>query len=196
MSAIFKPRAAFRRMNLKHPTGERLPFGEGNDEKSSIASRIHADRAPGGDRDHRGPDCALASRRAGRTRGGEAVAVRQQPEAIRPGDSELRHREGVASARRQHPLPGPAMSIHAGELRHEDAAPPLPRADHTVQLDQLELHRRDGHGSERYPGDDSDQQLPLPVRRQRSRSGPIPSRTASPGRTRSDMAAMPTTSGP
>ncbi len=52
--------------------------------------RLHADRAPGGDRDHRGPDRPAAARGPGRPRGGAAGPVRQQREAARPGDPQLR----------------------------------------------------------------------------------------------------------
>ena len=58
---------------------------------------VHADRAFGGDRDHRGPDRAAVARRPGRPRGGPAVAVRQQPQADRPGAPELPRLQSAAS---------------------------------------------------------------------------------------------------
>ena len=51
----------------------------------SFTDRIHTDRAPGGDRDHRGVDCTLAAGRAGRARGGASHAMHQQHEADWPG---------------------------------------------------------------------------------------------------------------
>ena len=51
---------------------------------------IHPDRAPGGDRDHRGPDRPAAARRAAESRGGPAGPVCQPPQAVRPGDPQLR----------------------------------------------------------------------------------------------------------
>ena len=50
---------------------------------------LHADRAPGRDRDHRRLDRPAAARRAGGPRGGPADAVRQQPEAARDRDPQL-----------------------------------------------------------------------------------------------------------
>ena len=47
--------------------------------------RLHADRAAGGDRDHRRADRAAAARRAVGPRGRPPRPVREQPEADRPG---------------------------------------------------------------------------------------------------------------
>ena len=52
-------------------------------------SRLHADRTAGRDRDHRGPDRPALAGGPGGPRGGQADAVRQQPQADRPGDPQL-----------------------------------------------------------------------------------------------------------
>ena len=56
-------------------------------------SRLHPDRVAGRHRHHRRPDRPAAAGRAGGPRGGPAVAVRQQPEADRPGPAQLPRRQ-------------------------------------------------------------------------------------------------------
>ena len=72
-------------------------------------SRLHPDRAPGGDRDHRRPDRPAAAGGAGGARGGAADAVRQQPEAARPGAAQLPRRRGDIpdGLRRAEQVPAP-----------------------------------------------------------------------------------------
>ncbi len=50
---------------------------------------LHADRALGGDRHHRGPDRPALAGRPGGTRGGAADSVHQQPQADRAGSAQL-----------------------------------------------------------------------------------------------------------
>ena len=64
-----------------------LHFSE--DIHVDVSARIHADRAPGGDRDHRRPDRAAVAGRAGGPRGGPPRPVHQQPQAARLGGPEL-----------------------------------------------------------------------------------------------------------
>ena len=61
---------------------------------------VHADRAAGGDRDHRGPDRPAPARRPGGPRGGPAGPVRQQPEADRPRPAQLSRHARARSRRR------------------------------------------------------------------------------------------------
>ena len=78
------------------------------------ASRLHADRVAGGDRHHRHPDRPAPAGRAEGPRGRGTDQVRQQPQAARPGRSQLprrstsicrlasgiiRHRRTASSAR-------------------------------------------------------------------------------------------------
>ena len=51
--------------------------------------RLHADRAAGGDRDHRRLDRPAAARRAESARGGQSDAMREQPAANRRGGPQL-----------------------------------------------------------------------------------------------------------
>ena len=88
-----------------------------------IKARIHADRTAGGDRDHRRPDRPLAARRPGGPRGGAAGAMRQQPEADRPGHRQLRvghrlHRLGIHQLLQQRQL----HSAAAATLPHSRGA--------------------------------------------------------------------------
>ena len=59
-------------------------------ERRPLPGRLHADRASGRDRDHRGLDRALVAGRAGGARGRAADSMRQQSQAARPGDAQLR----------------------------------------------------------------------------------------------------------
>ena len=69
----------------------------------TVEPRLHADRAAGGDRDHRRAHRPAAARRAGRPRGRPTGPVRQQPEADRPRDSQLRrHRRDIPPRRDHH----------------------------------------------------------------------------------------------
>ncbi len=142
---------------------------------------FHADRAAGGDCDHRGLDRPAAARGPGGPRGGAAGAVRQQPEADRAGDRQLRvghrlHRVGVhqfvqRQLRSAIPLPQQvAVPGYNPDPHTGDNGPgwgwlalllPQTRAGAALQCDQREsahLGRRQQHG-----GHDSDQRLPLPV---------------------------------
>ena len=65
---------------------------------------LHADRTARRHRHHRRPDRPAAARRAGGPRGGPAGAVRQQPEADRPGDAQLPPASTTASRRAALPL--------------------------------------------------------------------------------------------
>ena len=78
-------------------------------DHASSTSRIHADRIAGRDRHHRDPDRPAPARGPGGPRGRPALAVRQQPEADRPGHPQLCEH-----------LPGPALRQGA-ELRREPA---------------------------------------------------------------------------
>ena len=109
--------------------------------------RLHADRAPGRDRDHRGLDRPVAARRPGRARGGPPRPVHQQPEAARPGRSTTTSRPHtmLPLGRVWAPLPGiPFPSFFMGgpehDLVHADASPV--RAAGAVQrLQLLDRHR-------------------------------------------------------
>ena len=73
----------------------------------------------------------LVARRAVSTRGGQANSVREQPQADRPGASQL---PGVAqrSARGGH-------GVQRDRALRSDQHPAVPRADARLQLDQLRL---------------------------------------------------------
>ena len=68
------------------PDDMRIP---GDSGRTARGAGFHADRAAGGDRDHRRPDRAAPARRPGGPRGGPADPVHQQPQAARPGAAEL-----------------------------------------------------------------------------------------------------------
>ena len=71
--------------------------------------RVHADRAAGRHRDHRGLDRPALARRAGGARGGPAHPVRQQPEADRPGPAQLHdgdRRAAAGAVQQPHRRPG------------------------------------------------------------------------------------------
>ena len=83
---------------------------------------LHADRAAGRDRDHRRPDRAAAARRPGGPRGRAAGPVRQQPDADRPRDQELRERPTRSSPPARSTRPGrsptrPRAIITTGSAR-------------------------------------------------------------------------------
>jgi hypothetical protein len=98
-------------------------------------SRLHADRAVGGDRDHRRPDRAPAPGGAVGARGGAAVAVRQQPQA-----------DGARRPRlRQHERGAPPDGVDGGrpragdlEQRLLDEGPPAPLPRTAGPLQRLE----------------------------------------------------------
>ena len=69
--------AARLRRRLGHHLADLDRRQESGRSVTSPSSRIHPDRADGGDRDHRRPDRAAAARRPVRPRGGSAGAVRQ-----------------------------------------------------------------------------------------------------------------------
>ena len=103
------------------------------DEKPS---RLHADRAAGRDRDHRGPDRPAAAGGAVGPRGGPAHPVHQQPQADRPGDAQLRIVHTATSRRPLRPhadLRRPAFP--AGQPA--GPGPALPRAIHSLRRVQL-----------------------------------------------------------
>ena len=52
--------------------------------------RVYACRASGGHHDHWHPDRVVAAGRAGGPRGGQEIAVHEQPQATRPGDAQPR----------------------------------------------------------------------------------------------------------
>ena len=69
-----------------------------------VAAGLHADRAAGRDRDHRGPDRPAAAGRPGGPRGRPPRPVRQQPQADRPGDAQLpRHQQRLPPGVHQRP---------------------------------------------------------------------------------------------
>ena len=130
---------------------------------------FHPDRAPGGDRDHRGFDRPLAAGGAGGAGGGAAGAVRQQSEADRSGDAQL--------PRDSRHVPGGDVDEHRRDRRKRvqrldrlerpgpDARPA--GSDGDVQCGQLQYHphrlravqRPEHHGRQRH-----DRELPLPQR--------------------------------
>ena len=72
-----------------YPFTERSQMARQEAWNAKRSSRVHPDRAPGRHRDHRGPDRPLVTGGAGGARGGAAGAVRQQPQAARPGRAQL-----------------------------------------------------------------------------------------------------------
>ena len=121
---------------------------------------LHPDRAPGRDRDHRGPDRPAAARGAGGPRGRPPRPVRQQHEADGPGLHELREhqhqvpdRQGLHQHLRHQPelaarprlhrrRPGQQRTVAPVDLADPD--PPLHGADGHLQPDQPDrvVHER------------------------------------------------------
>ena len=120
------PRAGLNRFHHESFTH----IGRQFDDTSS--SRVHADRAAGRHRDHRGPDRPAPARGAGGPRGRPPRPVRQQPQADRAGDAQL--------PRRQRPScpPGHRTAVigtfQTFILPYMEQEPVLQRYDHAGQL--------------------------------------------------------------
>ena len=132
-------------------------------------ARLHADRALGRHRDHRRPDRAAPARRPVGARGGTASAVRQQPEADRPGPAQLPdlHRR-VPSGRDQGPGLLRERLHNLGGLERPRPDAPVPGTGGDLQLVQLRPHgvRLHVHARRQHQPDGgvhADQRLHLPV---------------------------------
>ena len=106
--------------------------------------RFHADRVAGGHRDHRRADRPAAAGGAGGAGVGAADAVRQQPQADRPGPGQLRVGAAGRSRRPTSPTPRPSgrptgsATRTAGSTRRRaspggHAAPAVPGAGAAVR---------------------------------------------------------------
>ena len=138
--------------------------------------RFHADRTPGGHRDHRGPDRPALARRPGRARSGPAGPVHQQPQTARAGHRQLRVGEQLPAERRHlqgHGHPGLVQQARLRQrlpeyaLVRPDAA--LPGAvDFVQRLQRLDRHRRRRTAPrlhrQQYGPHDPDSVLPVPQR--------------------------------
>ena len=145
-----KWRASDPRGRTQPSRGEQVETGSTNCRKEevlcvliAVVRRLHADRAAGRHRDHRRADRPAAARRAGGPRGRPAGAVRQQPQADRPGACTTTTRPTTAS--RPAPRPRTQPTRRRGEpaspgwARAPGAAARLPGADAALQRDQLQL---------------------------------------------------------
>ena len=159
-----------------------LPCQRGDSSMRSLSSRIndgsqsglHAHRAAGRHRDHRGADLAAPPRGPGGARGGPADPVHQQPQAARAWGCTITRASpapsrstGVVDARPN------ATALWVGWSGHARVLPLMEQGPH-VQLDQLRPRlqpRRQLHG-----GRDDDLELPLP---ERDRTPAPPRRAAS-----------------
>ena len=142
---------------------------------------LHADRTAGGDRDHRRPDRPAAAGRPGGPRGGPAGAVRQQPEADRPGAAQLpqRQRRLPDGLQQRRVLPSPAPTAPAEPRAPTWRCSPYLERDADLQRDQLQLGLRPERGTTAATSSTArrtraDQDVPLPVRPERGRRGPSP----------------------
>ena len=93
---------------------------------------LHPDRAAGRDRDHRGPDRAVAARGAVGPRGRPPRPVRQQPQADGPGLHELRehqqavpHRQGLHQHLRHQPELAARPWLHRRRPGQQRAVAPV-----------------------------------------------------------------------
>src|SRR5262249_27972581 len=93
----------------------RFQFEEVAYAETGETTRLHADRALGGDRHHLGPDGAPDAGGPEGARGGLPHLVRKQPQADRPGHAQLRERLPVHPAepvaRRGRHLDGPDHAL-------------------------------------------------------------------------------------
>ena len=112
---------------------------------ASTSIRIHADRAAGGDRHHRGSDRSAAACGPGGPRGRPPLAVHQQPEAARVGGAQLHPDEQRAAASNVVSLQrGPELGM---ELRLAPLPVAVPGAGDAVQrLQLLDRHVRQRGG--------------------------------------------------
>ena len=151
-------------------------------EKSrGLRHGLHADRAAGGDRDHRRADRLAPARRPGGPRGGPPGPVRQQPQADRPRPPQLRGRPPgparPATSRTSTPsatTPGRAGAGRRCSCR-SSSRPPL---FYVAQLRAWRSRTRPtstGRLVDR-------QRLPLPVGPRSQPSWPAVDRDAPPGR--------------
>ena len=121
---------------------------------SAGAIRFHADRALGGDRDHRGPDRAVTARGPVGAGGRTASPMHQQPQADGPGALQLREQQRGVPTGLQVDQPDDLASIgHVPRyrLQRPGAGAQLYRRGHAVQLAELRIRvqrcqRRQLHG--------------------------------------------------
>ena len=109
------------------------------------STRLHADRAAGRHRHHRGPDRVAATRRPGRARGGAAGPVHEQPQADRPRPAQLPRVVEQLPGRVPLRLPGGCLPKSSpSQYRWSALAQmaPLPGAGQPLQRAQLQLPDR------------------------------------------------------
>src|SRR5207248_1148311 len=89
--------------------------------ESTTPPRVHADRTPRRDRDHRDPDRPAAPGRAEGPRGGRPDQVHEQPQADRVGHAQLPRRERLPAeprvVRRKAVLPRPPLIRNDSNVR-------------------------------------------------------------------------------
>ena len=114
-------------------------------------SRLHPDRAAGGDRDHRRADRPAPARGPGGARGRAACPVHEQPQAARPGAGQLRERQRVLSDGGLRPVPPQPESRPGDELLRgapglHGAGPALLRLQYQPRLPLRPERDGLGHG--------------------------------------------------
>ena len=149
------------------------PFGDHPvRDRPESRSWLHADRAAGRHRDHRGPDRAAAAGRPGRPRGGPAGQCVNNLKQIGLAHAQLPLGERQLPAGRrgvEQPPAGTPDCVAWTRLERPGDDAPLHRADADLQRDQLQLRpdRQTRPAASTDGLEHQDRLLPLPLRRER-----------------------------